>query len=244
MEIDSSTTLENKIVNAIDRSENIDNSGLIALMYPDYLVRDEIFYNQNDRILYRGKITRDTKKELEEGTKSFIAISSGGFYDVDFIGRENIVRIIYNKWNKVPSEAVLGSIEYMKSNDFYDYCKKFWVLGRSKLDDKGVPLFNLAKVFGKSKHEVIKTYFELREFYKDYEIFSYVMKFMDNAINIDKVSTANGWELNNLKNFNRLYRPYIGKIVKTAYEMKAEIDAEREYRTLWLLSQFGKGDVI
>lgn len=241
---DEKLTLINKVVKVIDTSAGIDNTGIISFMYPDFIPKDEIFFDYENNILFTGRYKYGVKEELEHGTKNFIALSSTGIYDVDFTIRETIVKVLYGKWGKDVPEAVLDDIKSMNDSDFWDYFKKFWILGRSKIDDSGKKLYELHSVLGKQRHDILKTYFELREVYSDSTIFSSVLGFIEKSLNPEQVSSNNGIYLSTLKKFSEEYGDKVIPIVRAAYVMKGDSAGDKEYRTLWMLMQLGKGNII
>jgi hypothetical protein len=153
--------------------------------------------------------------------------------------------VLYSKWDKdLPDPDGFGKdLRNMSELDFWDFFKKFWVLGSSKYD-KGKSLFNLYKVLGKSKHEILKTYLELREVYSDNAIFTGTLSFIEKSLNPDQVSTQSGIYKSLLDNFSKAYKQSLLPIIGYVYQMKCDSDSEREYRTLWLLMQLGKGNAI
>ena len=243
MENTEKLTLVNNIVKVVDAAEGIDNTGIVSFMYPSFLVKDEIFFDYENDVIFTGKYKSGLKAELAHGTRNFIAFGSIA-PDVDFTNKETIIKVLYSKWNKEPSETVANALESMSDQEFWDYFKKFWILGKSKLEDKKVSLYNLYSVLGKQRHDILKTYFELREVYSDSTIFSGVLSFIEKSLNPDQVSSQNGRYLKMLDEFRRSYGPVLIPIVQRAYIMKGDSTSDKEYRTLWLLMQLGKGNAI
>jgi hypothetical protein len=237
-------SLVNKVVKCVDSENGIDVTGLIYVMYPNFVVRDEIFFDYENNVVYTGNITSGTKAELEHGTNSFIALCSSGFYDIDFTNRERQIDVLYAKFGKQPSEEIKKTLCDMSLPEFLDYFKKFWVIGRSKMEEKSVTLYNLYQVLGKQRYDILKIYFQLREVYSDSTIFSGVLSFLEKASNPDSVTSQNGRYLKMLNDFRKDYAGYIIPIIQRVYTLKTETDSDREYRTLYLLMQLGKGSMV
>lgn len=237
-------SLVNKVVRVVDSAEGIDNSGIISFMYPNFIPKDEIFFDYENNILFTGKYKSGIREELAHGTKNFIALSNVN-PDIDFTDRETIVRVLYNRWNKVPSEQVLGIlVDNMNEYEFWDYFKKFWILGRSSLDEKVIPMYELHDLLGKQRYDILKKYLEMREVYSDSTIFTSVLGFIEKAMNPDMVSSKSGLYLKKLNAFKESYGKQIVPIIQRVYVMKGNTSADKEYRTLWLLMQLGKGNAI
>ena len=237
-------SLVNKLVRVSNTSEGIDNSGIIPFMYPSFKMREEIFFDHGNDVIYTGKYHQNIRKELENGTKSFIAMCSYGMYDVDFTNRDTIIKVLYSKWDKTPSEDTKNMLDNMSNNDFWDFFKKFWVTGRSKFDKGGKSLLDLHKVLGKQRYEILKIYLELKEVYPDSVIFSSVLGFLEKALNPEMVSSKSGIYMNLLKEFGESYSSGLVSIIQKAYMLKGSTKSDKEYRTLWLLMQLGKGNMI
>lgn len=244
MDDSAKITLENKLVRVVNTSEGIDNTGIISFMYPSFISKSEIFFDYENNIIFTGKNRTGLRQELEHGTKSFIALVSNGMFDIDFTNRETAIKVLYSKWDKEPTDDTRKILESMTENDFWDYFKKFWILGTSKSENKGVTIYDLYKVLGKQKFDILKVYFRLREVYEDSTIFSAVLSFIEKALNPDQVSSQNGLYIKMLREFSESYKGQMIPIIKRAYMMKSDTSGEREYRTLWVLMQLGKGNII
>jgi hypothetical protein len=90
----------------------------------------------------------------------------------------------------------------------------------------------------------MKLYFELRESYDDNVIFSSLLSFMEKAMDPESYEHLSGGYVKALKDFNKLYGDNIRALVRKAYMMKSSSSGEKEYRTIWLLYQLGKGNLI
>lgn len=235
-------SLENKLVRTI--SEGVDCTGLLPFMFPNYCQREEIFFDKDNFVLYVGKYKSGLRKELEEGTKGFVAVCNSGMFDVDITDRETLLSIVYGKWGKSPSESVLKLSDGLTDFDFYSFVKTFWVSGKSKIDSSKRSIFNLYKTLGKQRYDILKCYFDLREDFSDSMIFSSLLSFIEKSLNPDTVASQNGTYLMLLENFRKDFGQNIVNIISTAYTMRCRNDADREYRTLWVLMQLGKGAMV
>lgn len=234
--------LENKLVRTV--SEGVDCTGLLPFMFPNYEQKDRIFYDKDNLILYTGKYSSGIRKELEEGTKGFVAICNVGMYDYDITDRETLLHVVYSKWDREPKENVYKFVENLSDDDFYDFIKKFWILGKSKVEFSKRFIFNLYKTLGKQRYDILKCYFDLREEFKDSMIFSSVLSFIDKSLDIDSISSSNGNYLTMLENFRKEYGKTIVNIISSAYTIECKNSMDREYRTLWVLMQLGKGAMV
>ena len=244
MEDNERVSLVNKAVRTISLSDKVDNTGLVSFMYPDFIIRDELFFNHNDNVIYMGKYSTPLRKEIESGTKNFIAISNSGMYDIDFTNRDTMIRVLYSKWDKQPSSEFRKVLDSMSPTDFIDFFKKFWVLGSHKHENIKVTMFSLYKLFGKQNHDILKVYYQLREVYSSGMIFSSTLNFIEKALNPEMVSSQSGGYVKLLESFNREFGDSIRPILLNVYKMPCETEGDRDYRTLWLLMQLGKGNII
>ena len=234
--------LENSLVRTV--SEGVDCTGLLPFFFPNYEQKDSIFYDKDNYVLYTGKYSSGLKKMLSDGTKGFVAVCNIGMFDYDITDRDTVLRVVYSKWDKEPRESVYRFMESLSDEDFYDFIKKFWITGKSKVDLSNKSVFSLYKTLGKQRHDILKCYFDLREDYTDNMIFSSILSFIEKSLNPDIVSSTNGTYLSLLDNFRKEYGKNIVNIISTAFTMKCRNASDREYRTLWVLMQLGKGEMI
>ena len=75
------SSLVGKFVKTVEG--DINNTGILSFMYPGFVTRDEVFYDNDYDVLYTGKIYNGLRKELESNTKSFICVCNFGVYDFD-----------------------------------------------------------------------------------------------------------------------------------------------------------------
>lgn len=239
-----SLSLINKIVKVVDKQSGIDNTGIISFMYPDFLVKDDIFFDYDNSIIYVGKYNYKLKEELSHGTKQFIALCDTGVQDLDFTDRKVNIDVLYSKWNKKVSDNTKEVLMNLNQKDFWDYFKKFWVLGQSKIDESSTPMYKLHSLLGGQRFEILKMYFELRESYSDSSIFSSLLSYIEKAMNPDRVSSQNGLYLKQLESFRKAYGTAAGDIILDVYKLPSDTDSDKTYRLLSMLMRFGKGDFV
>lgn len=242
---DERLSMINKIVRVRDLSNGIDNSGIISFMYPDFIVKDGIFFDYEHSIIFTGKYKQGLKDELEHGTKEFIALCDSGIPDIDFTQRDIQLQILYGRSKRKVSENTKEVVSNLSEREFWDYFKKYWVTGKSSLDDENnISMFELYKVLGKQKHDIMEVYVKLREVYSDNTIFSSVLSFIEKAQNPDRVSSQNGNYLKMLKDFNATWGVQASKVMQFAYMLPSQTDAESQFRTQYVLLHLGKGQLI
>lgn len=237
-------SLVNKLVRTEDAGEGINNTAVVSFMYPNFITKNEVYFDYENNVIYTGKYHKGIKEELSHGTKNFICISNIGMQDIDFTDRETVINILYSKFGKKPKEEVQKALESMNEDDFWSYFKHFWVTGHSKLEDSNTSIFHLYMVLGKQRHEILQVYFKLKELYPDSVIFSSVLSFIEKSLNLDEVTSQSGRYIKLLQDFNRVYSNNIIPIIQRVYVMKCSTKEDKEYRTLWLLMQLGKGAII
>lgn len=237
-------TLINKLVKASSAADGIDNRGIISFMYPGFVKREEIFYDQDKDVLFFGKSKQGLRQELEQGTRNFIAVVSTGLYDIDFTNRETIVKVLYSKWDKTPTEETLKLLYDMTDHDFWDFFKKFWILGSSKTEKENMSMMPLFKNLGKQRYDILKFYFELREVYSDSHIFSSLLGFLEKSLDPSQYDHMKGGYPKALQDCHAIFGNSIRPLVQQAYFMKSSTPGEKEYRTMWMLYRMGKGNFI
>ena len=237
-------SLIGKIVKTYNESVGEDMSGIVPFMYPDFLVKDEIFFDYDNKIIYTGPYSTSLKEELSHGTKEFIAVSNKGMADIDLSDRNTAITVLYDKWNRKISDSTVDALTSMSEKEFWTYFKKYWVVGRSQIDEKNKSLYSLYQVLGKQRNDILKVYYELREIYSDATIFSSTLGFIEKALNPDSVSSQNGYYLKLLNDFRTNFGEVSIKAVQGAYIMESRTQSQKSYRTLWLLMQLGRGNIL
>lgn len=231
-----------KFVKTVDG--DIDTTGVLSFIYPNFIIRDEVYYDNDYDVLYTGKIYNGLRKELESNTKNYICVCNFGMYDIDFTSRKCALDLLTEKWNKPFKEHTVDLLEGLSEHDFWDYFKNFWVVGKSKIDESDISLWDLYKVLGKQRHDILEVYFNLKKFYSNSFIFTGLLSFIEKSLNIEDVSTQNGRYLKMLQDFNKEYSNKVIPIIQRVYVMEGTSDIDKEYRTMWLLMQLGKGNII
>ena len=229
------------LINHSVRAETF-GTGMLEFMYPSFMVKSEVFFDYKNDVIYIGKNQRDLKGMLSHATHSFIStVDAQPDFDMD--DRDTQMRVLYGKWGKSPSEKVIEVLRNLTEEDFLEYFKRYWVVGSSKMDkDIGVTIYDLYKTLGKSKHETMKTYFKLKTVYEDKYILSCVLSFIEKAYCPEKVTSSSGIYLNMLKEFSKADRKNMQNLLTFIYKIKN--DESASYRTMWFLSQLGKGEIL
>ena len=241
-------TLINKFVKVKDENRGIDNTGVIAFMYPNYLVKDEVFFDYNNDIIYTGKYERDIRDILSNATHSFIALCDGGITDVDFTNREVILQVLKDKYSGRFSKEKMDIMLNMSDDDFWKTFKKLWVKnsGMSK-EESDIKIFDLYDdiVHKRSKSKILKDYFSLSKDYSDSAIFASMLSFIEKSFNPNSVRSDSGNYLRMLKTFKETRGAEAQAIIYHIYRSGCEDnDIDRKYRTMLLLTMLGKGDYL
>lgn len=222
-------------------SRDLDATGLVYFMFPNYLPREELFFDYENSVIYIGKYVSDLKKTLQSGTKEFIAVVNTGMYDYDISNRDSLVELAYSKWEKEVPKSISDIVQSMYEIDFINFFKILWITGTSYIDtDSTLSVFELYKVLGGQRYDILRKYFELKEIYSDSYIYSCLLSFIDKSVHPEQVSSQNGRYLKMLDDFKNEYHEVIGGVAQKSYKM----NTSKEYRTLWTLMQFGKGEMI
>ena len=237
-------SLIGKIVRTYNESTGEDVSGIVPFMYPDFLVKDDIFFDYENKIIYTGEYTSTLKEDLTHGTLEFIALSNKGMTDIDLSERDTAISVLYDKWGRKVSDTTREALNSMSEKEFWGYFKKYWVVGKSKIDDKSKSLYSLYQVLGKQRNDILKSYFELREVYSDSTIFSSVLSFIEKSLNPESVSSQNGYYLKLLNDFRTNFGSVAVRAVQDAYILECKSSSQKEYRTLRLLMQLGRGNIL
>ena len=230
--------LLNQVVNADDRS-----LGAICFMFPDFVMLQDLVYDKDLSVIYTGKYDSSIKSDLAAMTKQFIIVSNTGRVDVDFTDKSIILDVLYEKWGKRPKDEIAEMISNLEDDDFWSYFKRYWVLGASKLDETQGSLFDLYKVLGKSRHDILVEYLKLRETFPDSYIFSGLLSFLEKVASPNKVTSQSGRYIKLLDDFRAKFGPSVRQVLFEAYKFQGSDLEDKAYRTLWTLLQFGTGGV-
>ena len=71
-----------------------------------------------------------------------------------------------------------------------------------------------------------------------------MLSFLEKSRNLEDVVVNSSKYLRLLVDFNKSYDKIIVPIIQRVYTMECKNDTDREYRTLWLLMQLGKGNIV
>jgi hypothetical protein len=235
-------SLLNKFVKTIGNGRDV--TDILSFMYPGFILRDEIFYDNNNDVIYIGKSYPSLRKDLDLGTRKYIAVVNTGVSDIDLTDRGVSTTLLYNKWGKSPSSDMIDLLDTLSEPDYWNYFKEYWIIGKSNIENANISIFNLYSLLGKQRHEILKMYFQLLDFYSDNSIFSGILSFLEKSMNLDSVSTNSGRYLKLLQDFNREYSDKIIPIIQRVYTMDCRKKEDKQYRTIWLLMQLGKGEMV
>ena len=237
--------LINKIVKTRDPENGIDNSGIISFMYPNFIKKDEIFFDYENSVIIECKYSSKLKEELSHGTKQFIALCDNGIPDIDFTNREVIMQVLKDKRKSKFGKDKEKLMMEMPDIDFWNLYKRLWVLhmGVEKSDtEEGI--YNLYETLGGQTNEIFEMYFKILDKYGDRVIYSSLLSFIDKSLNPEKVSSENGNYLKLLRKFREGLGERAKLAVEESYKMKCSTEDEKQYRTMLLLRRLGKGSPI
>lgn len=236
--------LVNKSVKTKDIEKGIDYTDLLLYMHFRYEIVEEVnVFTRNSNVVYVGKRYKTLEKDLKEYTKSYVWVCNTGSYDIDFTIRKNILNCVYDKFDKKLKDNIVEELDNYPYDSFVQYCKEVWTVGKSKLDDSTVTIWDLYKTLGKSRAEIFKVYIELKKTRKDSMIFSSILSFIEKSQDYKNLTNISGTYYNMLKTFHSVYGNEIPQIIKKIYTMKCKTDSDREYRTLYLLMLLGRGTI-
>lgn len=215
----------------IGKTVKIKNVALLEFMYPDFIVKDKLFFDNDNKIIYTGKLRNNLKDYLKKNTKEFI--NTVGPYDIDLDDREILLEFVYSKYGKEPKESVKEVLLNASDEDFYSYIKSYWIIGKSKLDKIDVTIFDLYKNITKPKNEILKILFKLFQHYNPIMIESSIITFIEKAINYSEIN-ASGYYLKILKEFHDKNKNKLKSILLKYNAMDDDI----KMKLMWLIMQF------
>jgi hypothetical protein len=214
------------------KTVNITNKDLLEFFYPNFIIKDILFFDNESSIIYTGKTQRNLLGYLKNNTKEFI--NTVGVCDIDLDIKETLITFVYDKFNKIPKEKTMELILSLPTMDFSNYVKTYWVSGISSLDDdKGVGIYDLFKSMGESKIKSLPTYFTLLDSYPIGIIQNSIETFLEKVVLFPEV-TVNYKYYNLLSKFKSNYGAKLREILYQYYIM----NDIKEFKLPWLLYQF------
>lgn len=237
-------SLINKIVKVKDSSNGIDNTGIIPFMYPDFIVKDELFFDYDNSVIINAKYSPNLKSELQHGTKKFIALCDSGMQDIDFTNREIILQVLKDRHKGRFSKEKMSVMLDMSEFEFWQNFKRYWVVNLKQEKEDEVSFLDLYNVLGGKTYEIFNVYFKLRQEYSDSTIYSTVLGFIDKSFHPEKVASQSGSYLKSLRLFRKNFGYQAQIALEECYRMKCESDLDKQYRTMFLLKSLGRGNVI
>ena len=220
----------------INKSVKIKDVHLLNIFYPDYETKDCLLFDKENNIIYTGPTRKNLLEYLKNNTKSFIN-TVGPMYDYDFDNREVLIEFINFKYSKKLKEDRIHVLLEMPDEEFYRLIKTVWVSGKwGSLEKTDTSIFDLFKVFGKSRSEALKTYFSLLEFYSSSMIESSILTFIEKSLNLEEVN-ASPYYIRLLKDFRE--RNDNSKIRNILYYYKTALSQEKkDLKMAWLIMSF------
>lgn len=216
----------------IGKTVSTSDKSLLGFLYPDFVKKQTLFFDNESNVIYVGKSKPNLKSYLECNTKNFI--NTVGICDIDLDIRENIIKFVYEKHNKVPKDQVIDTLNGMSPAAFNCYIKKYWVLGSSSLDDEmDVNIFDLYIALTKNGVAALKVYIKLLEYYEHPILQSSVETFFEKVAEIKDISASGGY-IRVLNEFNSKHRARLLSILDEYYSMRGS----KQSKFMWLLYQF------
>lgn len=150
--------LEDKL-DIINHSVKIKDLGLLQFMYPDFIIVSQSIMFSDKPIIYIG----DNKhlNQIKSLGVDYILITE--LAEIDLTKRENLLKLIFNHYNKNVPKYVLSFYEDLDDDTFIELCKYYWVTGKWPLkeyDNTGAFLEFLCS-FKTNTYNIAKTYLNL-----------------------------------------------------------------------------------
>jgi hypothetical protein len=219
-------------MNLIGKTVNITNVKLLEFFYPNFYIKDTLFFDQNNSIIYTGKSHRNLLGYLENNTKEFI--STVGVIDIDLDVKDTLVNFVYDKFSKVPKEKTRELILNLQNIEFYNYIKNYWVSGISILDTEStIGIYDLFVAMGKSKSDSMKVYQELSQLYPISVIQTSVETFLEKVVLFPEISVNYRYQ-NLIEKFKKQHESKLKQVFYQYYVMRES----KQVKLQWLLYQF------
>ncbi len=213
------------------KTVKIVNKDLLLNFYPDYQLKEVLFFDNSSRVIYCGKSRKNLLDYLGNNTLSFI--NTVGPYDYDLDDRDNLIEFVFDKHNKKPKESTVDLLRNMIDDDFYYNIKLLWFTGRLvDIEDAEYTIYDLYKNLTKSKHDLLRVYFGLLKFTNPKVIEASLLTFFEKSFNQDiEVSPGYRKLLNSFKD----RRGSKLKALLNRYRSKRFARRPVGLRLLWLL---------
>lgn len=217
------------VVNNIVKISDIE---LLQYFYPNFLVKETLFFDNENNIIYKGNMKPNIKEYLKRNTKNFISLV--GIPERDLDNKDSLLDFVYEKHNKVPKDKVREIIKNMSDLEFKNYIKSYWVSGSSILDkDCDVNIFDLYKAMVVSPQEAMKVYTKMIGFYNSRVILRSLETFIEKAVDVENVVSKSGIYLNLLRKYREQNIETLKlKLMTFLPNMGKTSD---EYKILWIL---------
>lgn len=210
----------------LDKIVKVSNYQLIQFFYPEMKVRAELsLVDRDNSVLFIGKGKPKLKEWLTFNTKNFISVS--GQPEIDFTDPEVLVRWVFSKRDKEPSQKILDQIKNMDLNYVEYLCKVYHVSGKWIADssDIDVTMFNLFQESSVSLKSCLETYFKLREVYPYEVIESSFITFLSRVMAIEDQNVSNGY----MRVLKQAHQRYGTKIKPLVLRLGTSEDTELEF---------------
>ena len=200
----------------LNKVVKVSNYQLIQFFYPEMKVRTELsLVDRDNSVLFVGKGKPRLKEWLSLNTKEFIATT--GQPEVDFTNLEVLVKWVFAKKGKEPSQRILDQLQNMDLNYVEHLVKMYHISGKWMADNTSVDvsMFNLFQESTVSVKSCLETYFKLREVYPYEVIQASFITFLSRVTSIEDQNVSTSY-MKVLKQANQRYgnkiRPLIMRL--------------------------------
>lgn len=233
-------------MNLAGKTVKINQPELLQFFYPDFQIKQKLFFDQDNAIIYVGPNKEDLIQYLTYRTKAFI--NTVGSADFNLNNKKEFLRFVYGKWGKniddLPSDTLSYILE-LPDNDFIDHLKNYWILGYSELDvrqNDSIDLLYLFKQIGRSKTELCSAYVEILKTKSEAEIEYALIKFIDRSLNPTANTQLSAEYKDCLIQFNQIFSKASIARILARYR---KLNMSKRMKLLYLLLSFSEeGDSI
>ena len=115
------------------------DKNLLEFFYPEFVFRENLFFDEENSVIYVGSEREHLIEYLTAGTKQFVnTIPTDDCYDFDFDDKEELLKFVYSKWgqnfkksiDKVELDYLLNTKDVVVFNNFI---KTYWMMGEGNL---------------------------------------------------------------------------------------------------------------